>query len=93
MYHGSEIPFVYGAPNDTSTAATSLSDVMLDYWISFATSLDPNDGYGNKRIVSNLLLFFLHKPISRVIVRSHMATVHHGKSSEIVVGSVYRRDF
>ena len=31
---------------------------MLDYWISFATSLNPNDGLGNKRIASDLLLLF-----------------------------------
>ena len=58
VYHASEIFSVYGAPNDTSASATSLSNVMLDYWISFATILDPNDGYGNKRIISNPLFHF-----------------------------------
>ena len=58
MFHTSEIQFVYGAPNDTSAAATLLSGVMLDYWISFATSLNPNDGLGNKRIISSLLFLF-----------------------------------
>ena len=54
VFHSSEVQFVYGAPNDTSTSATLLSGVMLDYWISFATSLNPNDGLGNKRIIYNL---------------------------------------
>ena len=49
VYHASEIPFVYGNPSDASASASFLSDVMLDYWISFATSLNPNDGLGNKR--------------------------------------------
>ena len=60
VYHGSELLSIYpDLSNDTSAAATLLSDVMLDYWISFATSLDPNDGYGNKRTISNLLFAFL----------------------------------
>ncbi|KAF8961457.1 extracellular triacylglycerol lipase precursor [Flammula alnicola] len=47
--HGSEVFFVYGAPPDTSASALHLSSVMIDYWVSFATSLDPNDGLGNPR--------------------------------------------
>lgn len=47
--HGSEIRFVYGAPPDNSTSATTLSRIMIDYWVSFATSLDPNDGRGIQR--------------------------------------------
>ncbi|KAJ7239771.1 esterase 1 [Mycena haematopus] len=49
VFHGSEIPFVYGAPNDTSPSALMLSRTMIDYWVSFATSLDPNDGLGTPR--------------------------------------------
>ncbi|KJA23957.1 hypothetical protein HYPSUDRAFT_1079387 [Hypholoma sublateritium FD-334 SS-4] len=47
--HGSEVLFVYGAPPDTSAPALHLSSIMIDYWVSFATSLDPNDGHGNPR--------------------------------------------
>ncbi|KDR76954.1 hypothetical protein GALMADRAFT_420780 [Galerina marginata CBS 339.88] len=47
--HGSEVFFVYGAPPDTSAPALHLSSIMIDYWVSFATSLDPNDGHGNPR--------------------------------------------
>jgi len=47
--HGSEIPFVYGAPRDNSTSARTLSSLMIEYWVSFATSLDPNDGRGIAR--------------------------------------------
>ncbi|PPQ91996.1 hypothetical protein CVT25_004652 [Psilocybe cyanescens] len=47
--HGSEVPFVYGAPTDTSASALRISAVMIDYWVSFATSLDPNDGHGIPR--------------------------------------------
>ncbi|KAF8152915.1 extracellular triacylglycerol lipase precursor [Crassisporium funariophilum] len=47
--HGSEVPFVYGAPSDTSLSSIKLSAMMIDYWVSFATSLDPNDGRGNAR--------------------------------------------
>jgi carboxylesterase type B len=44
--HGSEVLFVYGAPPDQSASARNLSTIMIDYWVSFATSLDPNDGKG-----------------------------------------------
>ena len=41
--------FVYGAPPDKSPSAVGLSENMIDYWVSFATSLDPNDGHGTPR--------------------------------------------
>ncbi|KAJ7742577.1 extracellular triacylglycerol lipase precursor [Mycena metata] len=47
--HGSEIPYVYGAPADTSASAILISRLMTDYWVSFATSLTPNDGLGIPR--------------------------------------------
>ncbi|KAJ3899439.1 extracellular triacylglycerol lipase precursor [Lentinula edodes] len=47
--HGSEIAFVYGAPPNATASATGLSEAMIEYWVSFATSLDPNDGKGISR--------------------------------------------
>ncbi|KAL0947591.1 hypothetical protein HGRIS_013680 [Hohenbuehelia grisea] len=49
--HGSEVFYVYGALALTggTPSAIKLSSVMIDYWVSFATSLDPNDGKGNPR--------------------------------------------
>ncbi|KAJ3886403.1 extracellular triacylglycerol lipase precursor [Lentinula edodes] len=47
--HGSEIVFVYGAPPNPNASATGLSEAMIEYWVSFATSLDPNDGKGISR--------------------------------------------
>ncbi|KAF8909723.1 esterase 1 [Gymnopilus junonius] len=49
VFHSAEVFFVYGAPPDTSVSALQLSSIMIDYWVSFATSLDPNDGHGNPR--------------------------------------------
>ncbi|KAJ7463191.1 extracellular triacylglycerol lipase precursor [Mycena latifolia] len=50
--HIAEIPYVYGAeafiPN-TPASSVELSKRMVDYWVSFATSLDPNDGLGSAR--------------------------------------------
>ncbi|KAJ7908960.1 extracellular triacylglycerol lipase precursor [Mycena leptocephala] len=48
--HGSEIPYVYGTPNDTSPSSILISRIMIDYWVSFATSLNPNDGLGVPRL-------------------------------------------
>ena len=67
VYHGSEVLSIYhDLSNDTSASATLISNVMLDYWISFATSLDPNDGYGNKRILFPILLYFIYRNQLRV---------------------------
>lgn len=49
--HGGDIPFVFGqvAAMNESASVIVLSTVMIDYWVSFATSLDPNDGLGSPR--------------------------------------------
>jgi len=48
VYHGSEILYLFA---NLSTIAppnvVNLSRNMLDYWISFAVSLTPNDGKGS----------------------------------------------
>ncbi|KAJ7507024.1 esterase 1 [Mycena galericulata] len=49
VFHSSEIVYVYGAPNNTAPSAILLSRIMTDYWVSFATSLTPNDGLGVPR--------------------------------------------
>ncbi|KAJ7510728.1 esterase 1, partial [Mycena galericulata] len=49
VFHSAEIDYVYGAPNDTSPSSILLSRTMTDYWVSFATSLTPNDGLGVPR--------------------------------------------
>jgi len=47
VFHAAELPYLFG---NVSTAAppkvANLSRTMLDYWISFAVSLTPNDGKG-----------------------------------------------
>ncbi|KAG7090605.1 hypothetical protein E1B28_009707 [Marasmius oreades] len=45
--HGSEVLFVFGGV--TNPADVPLSRTMIDYWVSFVTSLDPNDGKGLPR--------------------------------------------
>ncbi|THH03528.1 hypothetical protein EW145_g6183 [Phellinidium pouzarii] len=46
IQHASEVPYIYGvAPN--GPASIVLGHTMMDYWLSFATSLDPNDCNGN----------------------------------------------
>ncbi|KAH9999290.1 Alpha/Beta hydrolase protein [Russula vinacea] len=50
VFHSSELAYLFEdlAKNGPSNAAW-LSRVMLDYWISFAVSLTPNDGKGTNR--------------------------------------------
>ncbi|OBZ76209.1 Lipase 2 [Grifola frondosa] len=49
--HEAEVTYVFGGPAfaGTPVPANKLSLAMMDYWISFATSLDPNDGRGSDR--------------------------------------------
>ncbi|KAF7370188.1 Carboxylic ester hydrolase [Mycena sanguinolenta] len=53
--HSSEVSYVYGTPTITFVTPASpeafatLSPIMMDYWISFASTLDPNDGKGVQR--------------------------------------------
>lgn len=50
VQHASEVPFVYGGISSTSPPSTlAVSATMMDYWISFAASLDPNDDKGSRR--------------------------------------------
>ncbi|KAL5495839.1 hypothetical protein ACEPAI_1303 [Sanghuangporus weigelae] len=46
VMHSAEVVYVYGAPQN-GPASISLSQNMIDYWVSFASSLDPNDERGN----------------------------------------------
>ena len=49
--HGTEIDYTYGKVFEAGSLqpAAHLSQMMLDYWISFVVSLDPNDGLGTAR--------------------------------------------
>ncbi|TFY71592.1 hypothetical protein EVG20_g1429 [Dentipellis fragilis] len=48
--HGAEVPYVFGTPSfgGEEQIDQTLSTAMMDYWISFAVTLDPNDGKGSK---------------------------------------------
>ncbi len=39
---------MYGSPDAATPSTIALSSTMQDYWISFAVTLNPNDGKGNK---------------------------------------------
>ncbi|KAK0447172.1 extracellular triacylglycerol lipase precursor [Armillaria borealis] len=49
--HTADVEFIYGRLDSSSESASTmlLAEMMIDYWISFATSLDPNDGLGTSR--------------------------------------------
>ena len=49
VVHGSEISYVYGNCVSRTLATQALCLNMINYWVSFATSLDPNDGKGGAR--------------------------------------------
>ncbi|KAF8147683.1 extracellular triacylglycerol lipase precursor [Crassisporium funariophilum] len=47
--HAAELSYLFGGLTRSTPTAVALSGVMRDYWISFATSLDPNDLNGTPR--------------------------------------------
>ncbi|RDB17235.1 Lipase 1 [Hypsizygus marmoreus] len=47
--HGSEVPLLYGHQANPTPSSDRLSKIMINYWISFATSLNPNDNRGIER--------------------------------------------
>ncbi|KAJ7248178.1 esterase 1 [Mycena haematopus] len=66
--HLSEIPYVYGditiAANGTGPG--TLSEIMQDYWLSFADSLDPNDGKGAPPTGPNWELYGANKHVMQL---------------------------
>ncbi|KAJ7719236.1 esterase 1 [Mycena maculata] len=51
VFHAVDVNYTFGAlaSLNGSAAAVHLGKQMVDYWLSFATSLDPNDEHGSKR--------------------------------------------
>ncbi|KAF7350387.1 Carboxylic ester hydrolase [Mycena venus] len=51
--HTADLIYVYGLNGrfGRPASAIALGTQMIDYWVSFATSLDPNDGRGSARPV------------------------------------------
>ncbi|KAF7289862.1 Carboxylic ester hydrolase [Mycena indigotica] len=51
VVHTGEVPYVYNftAAFKEGDVAAALGRMMVDYWVSFATSLTPNDGHGIQR--------------------------------------------
>ncbi|OBZ70961.1 hypothetical protein A0H81_09027 [Grifola frondosa] len=71
--HAVEIPYVYGSPFiNGPMPASNLSLAMMDYWISFAVSLDPNDGRGSSR-----LHWLQYKPDRQVLLQLNGQNTTH----------------
>ncbi|TEB32785.1 extracellular triacylglycerol lipase precursor [Coprinellus micaceus] len=49
VVHGGEQPYVLGQVPSSDAAGQSLSAAIMDYWISFIVSLNPNDARGVQR--------------------------------------------
>ncbi|KAJ7627511.1 esterase 1 [Mycena polygramma] len=49
--HTAELIYIYGLEKafGLPASASALGTQMIDYWVSYATSLDPNDGLGSTR--------------------------------------------
>jgi carboxylesterase type B len=52
VFHGVELPYIFGGLAKSGPPKVArLSRAMLDYWISFAVSLTPNDGKGTSSML------------------------------------------
>ncbi|KAL1671468.1 Alpha/Beta hydrolase protein [Schizophyllum commune] len=47
--HSSDVLYQFGTETAASPEDAALATSIMDYWLSFATSLDPNDGLGSQR--------------------------------------------
>ncbi|KAL1727188.1 Alpha/Beta hydrolase protein [Schizophyllum commune] len=47
--HSSNVLYQFGTETAASPEDAALATSIMDYWMSFATSLDPNDGLGSQR--------------------------------------------
>lgn len=47
--HSSELDYVFNTLVNKTPTAIALSRNIQDYWLSFVTSLTPNDGRGARR--------------------------------------------
>jgi acetylcholinesterase len=54
VHHAAELPYIFGPTPGLTTFPTppglsTLSPIMQDYWLSFVSTLNPNDGKGSTR--------------------------------------------
>ncbi|KAL1702610.1 Alpha/Beta hydrolase protein [Schizophyllum commune] len=49
--HSSNVLYQFGTEAANSLEDAALAMSIMDYWLSFATSLDPNDGSGSQRAI------------------------------------------
>jgi acetylcholinesterase len=51
VYHGLDSDYLFDKLQfeNATASALHLAEVVIDYWVSFITSLDPNDGKGTQR--------------------------------------------
>ena len=71
--HGAEIAYVHGGVDPSYSAGQKFSNVVMDYWISFTVSLDPNDGKG---VESECFPFVIMASPNFRYFRTHLASLH-----------------
>ena len=66
VFHSSELAYLFGnSPAGGSPKSARLSRAMLDFWISFAVSLTPNDGKGTRSAFCYVSIFIHPDPAFR----------------------------
>lgn len=80
--HATEIFYVYDTLANPTPTAITISGIMMDYWISFAASLDPNDNHGSQReVVYCCYLYISDILLCGYTARPNMESIHSRKSS------------
>jgi hypothetical protein len=78
VFHALDADYLFGTlPSmNASASALHLAEVIIDYWLSFTVSLDPNDGKGTKRPSSALNFVRTDAHIYIYLARAKLAGVH-----------------
>jgi len=87
VFHSSELFYLFrDMSKNGPPKSAQLSRAMLDYWISFAVSLTPNDGKGTKRMLWDDLIYTL--PRLLLLTGSHWEMYNETKvwSNRLLIG-------
>jgi acetylcholinesterase len=88
--HTAEMPYLFGDSKDPTPGGKQLSAFMMDYWISFAVNLDPNDSKGVERTWLSVYINHCNElTFGSTANRPKMAPIHEGQQGKVSTQRFY----